>query len=51
MIHNSDFYLAILEDLMRALSSLTLDRESENQINIRKVREDVATLTGLSYDP
>ena len=30
MIHNNDLYLPILEDLTRALSSLTLDRESQN---------------------
>ena len=30
MIRNSDLYLAILEDLLRTFSSLTLDKESEN---------------------
>ena len=51
MIRNSALYLAMLEDLLRALSSLTLDRESQNQINIRKVRKDVPILTAFSYDP
>ena len=30
MIRNSDLYLAILQDLLRNFSSLTLDKESEN---------------------
>ena len=51
MIHNSGLHLAFLEDLMGSLSSLTLDRESQNLINIRKVTEDVAILILFSYDP
>ena len=30
MIYHSDLYLAIPEDLPKGLSSLTLDRESQN---------------------
>ena len=50
MIHNSDLYLAILDYLTRALSSLTLDRESQNYINIKKVWEDVPILIVIWYD-
>ena len=50
MIHNSDLYLAILQDLLRTLSILTLDRESQNSISIRKVREDIAILIGFWYN-